>query len=243
MKTDDIVSPQQAMKTEVSLPKKPTTTLKSAGGYRPGAGRKKGSKNTQTILKEEAIREMTEKAAIKAEILTMLPANLRRSEKALQAAIKDINTEEVENMFKQRVALHSSKLLTAMLSSALGEQYLYKVINFLGDNGRVMKRHVRVTDPEEIQSYLDNPLEVEGSDYFYIATKAPDIMAINSLLDRFMGRPTTKVVGPTNPDGSDGPIKIISVNYSPGGSQVQIPAPEVHVLDVVKDVIAEENGD
>lgn len=213
---------------------------KGSGGYRPGSGRKKGIKNVKTILKEEAAKELAEKALLKQEILASLPPNLQRSERALQQAIKEINTEEIEETFKKRVALHSNKLLTAMLTSALGEQFLYKVVYAVDEvDGKVKRRHVRVTDPEEIQEYLDDPLKVEGSDYYYIATKSPDITAINSLLDRMMGRPTTKVVGPTNPDGSEGPIKIISVNYSP---TPQVEAPARVVAEVVKDIIEEDNG-
>lgn len=214
---------------------------KGSGGYRPGSGRKKGAKNIKTILKEEAAKELAEKALLKQEIIASLPPRLQRSELALEKAIKEINAEEIEETFKKRVALHSNKLLTAMLGAALGEQFLYKVVYSIDEvDGKVKRRHVRVTDPEEIQEYLDNPLKIEGSDYYYIATKSPDIAAINSLLDRMMGRPTTKVVGPTNPDGSEGPIKIISVNYSP---TQQVQAPVQVVAEVIKDVIEEDNGD
>lgn len=209
---------------------------KGSGGYRPGSGRKKGQKNVKTILKEEAAKELAEKALLKADIIASLPPNLQRSERALKEAIKEINEEEIESTFKKRVALHSNKLLTAMLGAALGEQFLYKVVMAVGDGGKIQRRHVRVTDPEEIQEYLDDPLKVEGSDYYYIATKSPDITAINSLLDRMMGRPTTKVVGPNNPDGSEGAIKIISVNYSP---TPQVEAPVKVVAEVIKDAIAE----
>jgi hypothetical protein len=216
---------------------------KGSGGYRPGAGRKKGSKNIKTIMKEEAKMELAHKALLKKDIIQALPPNLRRSERALEQAIKEINEEEIESTFKKRIHLHSNKLLTAMLTSALGEQFLYKVVVAVDDDGKMRRRHVRVTDPDEIQAYLDNPLEVEGSDYFYISTKSPDITAINSLFDRMMGRPTTKVVGPNNADGSEGPIKIISVNFSSTPQAQQISAPEKVIGEVIKDVIAEENGD
>lgn len=211
-----------------------------SGGYRPGGGRPKGSKNIKTVLKEEAAKELAEKSLLKAEILAALPPNLQRSERALAQAIKEINVEEIEETFKKRVHLHSNKLLTALLTAALGEQFLYKVVYAVDEiDGKVKRRHVKVTDPEEIQEYLDDPLKTEGSDYYYISSKSPDITAINSLLDRMMGRPTTKVVGPNNPDGSEGPIKIISVNYSP---TPQIDAPVHVVSEVIRDVIEEENG-
>ena len=211
---------------------------KGSGGARKGAGRKKGSKNIKTIFKEEAAMEIAQKNITKKMILDSLPANLQRSDKALKAALKEINEEEIEEVFKKRIALHSNKLLTSLLTSALGEQYLYKVQHAVDSKGKVIKTHVKVEDPEEIQEYLDNPLAVEGSDYMYITTKTPDTAAINSLLDRMMGRPTTKVVGPKNADGSEGPIKLISLNYSLP-EQKQPPAPVAVVQEVVQDVITE----
>ena len=143
---------------------------KGSGGYRPGAGRKKGTKNIKTIMKEEAKLELAHKALLKQDLIKALPPNLQRTERAIEKAIEEINEEEIESTFKKRVHLHSNKLLTAMLSAALGEQFLYKVVVAVDDDGKTRKRHVRVTDPEEIQAYLDNPLEIEGSDYFYTST-------------------------------------------------------------------------
>lgn len=191
-----------------------------SGGKRIGAGRKRGTKNVKTLFKEEAIREEEAKNRLKMEILKAMPIKLQRSEKALKEAIKELNEDEIEETFKKRIALHSNKLLTALLSAALGESYLYKIETVLDKQNRAIQKHIQVTDPEEIQMYLDNPLETEGETYFYIAKKAPDTTAINSLLDRMMGRPTTKVVGAKNPDGSEGPIRVVSVNYS-------LPAPAV----------------
>lgn len=225
--------------------RKPGAPGKSgSGGYRPGSGRKKGQKAMKTILREEAAKELAEKALLKAEIIASLPPNLQRSERALKEAIKEINIEEIEEVFKKRVALHSNKLLSALLTSALGEQFLYKVVYATDElDNKIKRRHVRITDPEEIQQYLDDPLAVEGSDYYYISSKSPDITAINSLLDRMIGRPTTKVVGPNNADGSEGPIKVISVNYSPA-PQVQAPQAPVQVIsEVIRDVVEEQNGD
>lgn len=225
------------------------------GGKRRGAGRKKGTKNVKTLLKEEAAEHLAKKAHLKQEILNALPHRLQMSDKALKEAIKEINEEEIEELFKKRVALHSNSLLTAMLSVAQGEQYLYKVVEAVDTTGKVKRKHVMVTDPQEIANYLDNPLEAEGSDYFYIATKSPDVTAINSLFDRFMGRVATKVVGPDNPDGSEGAIKVISVNYAqPAQAQAPVVTEKLPVADspalpaetvveeVIKDVIEEENG-
>jgi hypothetical protein len=211
------------------------------GGKRVGAGRKKGQKNLKTVLKEEAAKEIAEKNMLKAEIIKALPPNLQRSERALKEAIKEINEEEIEEVFKKRIALHSNQLLTAMLSAALGQQFLYKVVETIDEKGKLRQKHVQVTDPEEIQMYLDNPLEGNGRDYFYITEKQPDINAVNSLLDRFMGRPTTKVVGASNPDGSEGPIKVVVANFSAPAPQQAQNAGQI-AGDIVQHVIEEQNG-
>jgi hypothetical protein len=194
------------------------------------------------MLKSEAFEEMKAKWVLKEQIMATLPPALQRNQTALKEALTEINEQEIEETFKKRIHLHSNKLLTALLTAALGEQFLYKVV-VLDDDGKYKKKHVQVTDPEEIQAYLDNPLEAEGSDYYYISKKTPDITAINSLLDRMMGRPTTKVVGPNNADGSEGPIKIISVNFSSTPQAQQIKGPEIVIGEVVKDIIEEQNGD
>lgn len=210
-----------------------------SGGFRPGAGRKKGSKNAKTLAREEAVAELAEAKLLKKEIYARLPHNLQRSEKALQAAIKEISEEEVEDLFKKRVALHSNAILNSLMNAALGEKYLYKIVMTVGKNGKSYKKHVRVTDPEEIQYYLDNPLETENETYYYISTKEPDINAANSLIDRFMGRPTTKVVGPKGPDGEEGPIKVIVANFA--GNQVEDAANAGHIAgNIVKEVIEEQ---
>ncbi len=214
---------------------------KGSGGKRTGAGRKKGSKNLKTILKEEAARELAEKNMYKAELLKMLPPNLQRSEKALTKAIKELNEEEIEETFKKRIALHSNRLLTAQLDAALGEKYVYKCLHKKDSNGRVTKKHVRVTDPDEIQHFLDNPLLTDGDDYMYITTKEANVNAIDSIMDRFLGRPTSKVVGPKNPDGSEGPIKVIVANF--GAQQEEQAGNAGHIAgEIVQEVIEAENG-
>lgn len=209
-----------------------------SGGRRVGAGRKKGTKNAKTVAKEEAVKHLAQQKMLKDQIIEALPVTLKKSDKALREAIKELDTEEVTEFINKRIALHSSTLVTSMLSAAMGQQFLYKVVLAVDDKGKPKKKHIQVTDPDEIRQYLDNPLEVQGEDYFYITEKQPDVNAINSLLDRFMGRATTKVVGATNPDGSEGPIKVVVANF--GGLPAPDPAPVVEA--VVQEVIEEQDG-
>ena len=181
------------------------------GGPRPGSGRKKGTKNRRTLIREEALAEIALRNQISQDIRMMLPLGVRK--KGLKK-LEEITMEEIEKEFKQRVGFRAHSLLNAQMSLALGTQTLYKVQQTVSNSGKVSRQHVLVTDPDEIRRFLDDPNMIDGNDYFYITTKAPDNNAINALLDRLMGKTATKIVGANNSDGSEGPIKVIVANFN-----------------------------
>lgn len=211
------------------------TTGDGRGGHRPNAGRKKGSKNTKTLLKEKIAEEIVLKEQLTEDIRMLLPMGVRKKGvKALEEVSKEVIEEEVN----KRIGHHAHKLLNAQLSLALGTQHLYKVKVKYKKNGEQEKTHHLVTDPEEIREYLDNPAKVEGNDYFVITTKTPSETAINSALDRLLGKASTKVVGANNPDGSEGPIKVVVANFSPQQETPTVGAEEV-VPKIVENVVAD----
>jgi hypothetical protein len=97
-----------------------------------------------------------------------------------------LDREIVAEEIRQRVLNHSQELINAQLSLARGETRLIKVITE-GDGKSAKRKHVMVTDPNEIIQFLDGDFE-GGEDYYYIATDKPDTRAIDSLLDRIFGR-------------------------------------------------------
>lgn len=216
------------------------TVKDNRGGPRPNAGRKRGSKNTRTLLKQKIAEEIILKEQISEDIRMLLPMGVRKKGvKALEEVSKEVIEEEVN----KRIGYHAHKLLNAQLSLALGTQHLYKVHVRYKKNGDQEKTHVLVTDPEEIREFLDNPAKVQGSDYYVITTKAPSETAINSALDRLLGKASTKIVGATNPDGSEGPIKVVVANFSPQPQTQHVGATEVVpkiIESAIQDAVEEE---
>lgn len=139
--------------------------MSNYGGKRPGAGRKKGSKSATTIEKERVLAEI-----------------------------------------RQRIMQNAQRILDAQLSKGLGQQFLFKIEKevIVGPKGGKTyhnKRPEMVTDPDEIRAYLDGLVENGDMDdssdpeatYYFITTKEPDNMAIDSMLNRTFGKPTENI--------------------------------------------------
>lgn len=151
------------------------------GGKRPGAGRKKGSKDPHTLEREAVLAAFRERAFRAADIL-----------------------------------------FNAQLTLARGQTLLYKIEKELQIGPKGGKRYVKskpklVTDQSEIERYLEG-LVVEGdpddeqdpnATYYFLTTKEPNNFAIDSLLDRALGKATQPLSGP---DG--GPIEIQGVEIA-----------------------------
>ncbi len=140
-----------------------------AGGKRPGAGRKKGSKSPQTLEREEVLRQ-----------------------------------------FRQRAMRSADLLFDAQMTLARGQTFLYRIDKEwiktgVSKNGEEKgwwksKKPVLVTDKDEIQEYLTNKDEgdnenEEGSSYYFLTAKEPNNQAIDSILDRSLGKPTQPIGG------------------------------------------------
>lgn len=211
------------------------------GGNRRNAGRKKGGKNTKTILKEKIAEELVLRHQITEDIRMLLPMGVRKQG---VKALENISKEVIEEEVNKRIGHHAHQLLNAQLSLAIGTQHLYKVHVKYDKKGNPQKTHHLVTDPEEIREYLDNPAKVQGSDYFVITTKQPSETAINAALDRLLGKASTKIVGANNADGSEGPIKVVVANFSPQPQTQSVGAEEVvpRVIEsAINDAIEEDS--
>lgn len=102
----------------------------------------------------------------------------------------------VEEAFTQRVMEHADDLFNAQYNLATGTAYVYRVDETEDDKGKKKRDHVLVTDPDEIKEVLD---ETDGSggvvdeNYYYITTRSPSNQAIESLLNRAIGKPQDNV--------------------------------------------------
>lgn len=98
---------------------------------------------------------------------------------------------KVKEQFNQLTLRAATKLFNAQFSLATGTQQLY-VKRRVG-SGKERRTEVEVvTDPEIIKEYIIDDgltLNSEGDDeYYYLSTHRPDNKAIQSLLDRAMGK-------------------------------------------------------
>ncbi len=114
---------------------------------------------------------------------------------------------DAEKVVKDNIAKVAKKLLSALLSKALGESSLY-VMYYTG-KGKDRKKHVdRITDPDIIMKYLKDDLEKGDNDeYYFISTKTPDTKAIEALFNRVFGKPKESMDITT--DGNPLPVPIM----------------------------------
>ena len=85
---------------------------------------------------------------------------------------------------KDRVSKAKEKLLDAQISLAQGVSFLYRIDK--DEKGKNKKPEI-VTSQWEIESYLSG--EADSDSYYYITTQKPENNAIDSLLDRTVGKP------------------------------------------------------
>lgn len=146
------------------------------GGKRPGAGRKKGSKKPETLERERILAA-----------------------------------------FRQRAMQAADVLFNAQLSLARGQQFLYKITKkrVVGPKGGIhyeSQKPKLVTSQWEIEALLEHRVESgdmhdsadPSATYYFLTTKEPDNKAIDSLLDRSLGKPAQPLSGP---DG--GPMEFV----------------------------------
>ena len=109
-----------------------------------------------------------------------MPATIEREKKALT------RTEVFEELTQKTFGL-SHKLLEAQTVTALGT-YIIATIH-VNENGE--KKLTRVRDLERIEKILNTG--VVGKDYIIVEGHLPDWRAVESLFNRFYGKPTEHV--------------------------------------------------
>ncbi len=134
-----------------------------------------------------------------------------------------LEREAILKQFNQRTLRASERLWQAQAGLAVGSTYLFKIEKEYVSTGKGKgfyrkKKPVLVTHVEEIQLYLEGAIENgdENDDqdpaatYYFITAKDPDNRALDSMLDRALGKtPTaTKLV---DDEGKALPITSISV--------------------------------
>ena len=121
-------------------------------------------------------------------------AGRKKGPMTVQAITKDLALKD----FNDRVAKSTGELFNAAKSLALGQTFIYRLDeeeHQKKDGTKyTIKTPVLVTDPDEIRDAIDK-LEFGGDseEYYYATTKAPDIKAIDVLMNRSYGRPKESI--------------------------------------------------
>lgn len=103
-----------------------------------------------------------------------------------------LEKQAVIDAFNQRVMAKADDLFNAQYKLAVGSQKVFRIDEKKGKGGDVKREHVWVTDANEIKALLDehdgSNGDVDGS-YYYFQTVIPDNRALDSLLNRTLGKP------------------------------------------------------
>lgn len=105
---------------------------------------------------------------------------------------KTLEKQAITEAFNQRVMIAADSLFHAQLTLALGSVRVFRVDEI--EDGKSKKRiHTLVEDVDRIKEVLD---ETDGSggatiedDYYFVQQVSPDNKAIDSLLNRALGKP------------------------------------------------------
>lgn len=108
---------------------------------------------------------------------------------------KTLEAMRVKAAFVQRILKNANKLLNAQMSLAVGEQVLMVAIT----EGKT-KRYEIVTDHNVIKQYLDwnegigdNKNPGDENNYYYLTTKPANNQALDSLINRALGKVPEKL--------------------------------------------------
>lgn len=106
---------------------------------------------------------------------------------------KTLKKERIQKSIDQIIMGKAEQIIKATLIPALGMNFVYRIDDEIDVKGRVISRkHILVTDPEEIAEALDQ-MEEGGTHpdekYYYVTAKAPEYKAGESLLNRLLGKP------------------------------------------------------
>lgn len=117
--------------------------------------------------------------------------------------IKTLEKEKVLAAVRERIMQNADLILDSQLSIARGVQFLYKIEKELQVGPKGGKRYVKskpklVTDQWEIEAYLEGKVDEGDMDdesdpdatYYFITTKEPNNMAMDSMFNRAFGKPT-----------------------------------------------------
>lgn len=111
-----------------------------------------------------------------------------------------LDNMKVKEALNQRILGAVDKLYNAQMNLAIGEQVLMRKVTERGPKGGIVKvYHEQVTDIETIIDYLDEnegmpgTINGENDEWYYLSTRPANNMALDSLMNRALGKVPDKV--------------------------------------------------
>ncbi len=131
-----------------------------------------------------------------------------------------IRREQILAALRERIMQSADSLFNAAKSSAIGNQFLFKIVTTYEGKKKIRSKPILVEDIDEISEYIDRldrenrgdeipDEEIDHDVYYFMSTKEPNIQAFKELVDRAFGR------------------NVESVDLTSGGK----PIPLLHVLN------------
>lgn len=107
-------------------------------------------------------------------------------------SLKVLTRARIERAQKDFITEKALVLTRAAMIPAMGQTFVYKIVEEENERGKTIRKHVLVQDENEIASALD-AIEEGGEDpngvYYYVTAKEPDYKAIDMLFNRAFGKP------------------------------------------------------
>lgn len=124
---------------------------------------------------------------------------------------KTIQKERVLAALRDRIMANADRILDAQLSIAQGQQFLYRIVTTKDAKGRETRSKPElITSEIIIEAYLNGDYEDSDDEYYFITTKEPNNMAIDSMFNRAFGKPTESIDVTTKGKALPGVINIVS---------------------------------
>ncbi len=131
-----------------------------------------------------------------------------------QKTRKTIEREAARKAYEQLVLKNLEPIFQKQLWLAMGQTYVFRKEKH-GTGSSMRIEHVLLESPHEIAEALDiianhDPQEEDG--FVYITTKQPESRAIDSLLDRSIGKPSQPISG-----DKENPLEVVNIiKYAKG---------------------------
>ncbi len=107
-----------------------------------------------------------------------------------------LEKQKVQEAFNQRVLKQADALFNAQLALAIGSIKVFRIDEEEDAKGNIKRIHTLVTDADEIKEVLDTHeggAGMVGESYYFVSDVMPQNIAVESMLNRTLGKPKDSV--------------------------------------------------